>query len=104
MRRPTDGAARALRSTARGARSLHRRELNPALAALGWDPPRYMGTAFQNAWINKAMWQAIEGWIGLDQYDEGNLIGQRFLDEFGQAFAGRPRAECVALFRIAPSS
>jgi ABC-type branched-subunit amino acid transport system substrate-binding protein len=65
-------------------------KVNPALAALGWDPPRYMGTAFQNAWINQAMWQAIEGWIGLDQYDEGNLVGQRFLDEFEQAFGRRP--------------
>ena len=26
--------------------------VNPALRALGWDPPRFMGTAFQNAWIN----------------------------------------------------
>jgi len=31
--------------------------VNPALAALGWDPPRYMGTAFQNAWINPIMWR-----------------------------------------------
>ena len=64
--------------------------VNPALAALGWDPPRYMGTAFQNAWINRAMWQAIEGWTGLDQYDEGNRVGQSFLDEFQQAFGRRP--------------
>ena len=26
------------------------------------------------------MWQAFLGWIGVDQYDEGNLIGQEFLD------------------------
>ena len=44
--------------------------VNPALEALGWDPPRFMGTAFQNAWINDVMWNAIVGWIGLDQYDE----------------------------------
>lgn len=64
--------------------------VNPALAALGWDPPRFMGTAFQNAWINPVMWRAIEGWTGLDQYDEGNRVGQRFLDEFEQAFGRRP--------------
>jgi len=64
--------------------------VNPALAALGWDPPRFMGTAFQNAWINPVMWRAIEGWIGLDQYDEGNKVGQRFLDEFAEAFGRRP--------------
>jgi hypothetical protein len=65
-------------------------QVNPALAALGWDPPRYMGTAFQNAWINQAMWQAIEGWVGLDQYDEGNLVGQNFLDAFEAEFGRRP--------------
>lgn len=64
--------------------------VNPALEALGWDPPRFMGTAFQNAWINPVMWKAIEGWTGLDQYDEGNKVGQRFLDEFQQAFGRRP--------------
>ncbi|MCB2073761.1 MAG: ABC transporter substrate-binding protein [Novosphingobium sp.] len=64
--------------------------VNPALAALGWDPPRFMGTAFQNAWVNPVMWQAILGWTGLDQYDEGNELGQRFLDEFEKAFGRRP--------------
>lgn len=64
--------------------------VNPALRALGWDPPRFMGTAFQNAWINPVMWQAIEGWTGLDQYDEGNRVGQAFLDEFAAAFGRRP--------------
>ncbi|MFA7603820.1 MAG: ABC transporter substrate-binding protein [Novosphingobium sp.] len=65
--------------------------VNPALAELGWDPPRYMGTAFQNAWVSPVMWRAIEGWIGLDQYDEGNPVGQAFLDEFEIAFGRRPQ-------------
>ncbi|HEX8056917.1 MAG TPA: ABC transporter substrate-binding protein, partial [Novosphingobium sp.] len=65
-------------------------QVNPALKALDWDPPRYMGTAFQNAWINPAMWQAILGWTGLDQYDEGNKVGQAFLDEFAAAYGRRP--------------
>jgi ABC-type branched-subunit amino acid transport system substrate-binding protein len=64
--------------------------VNPALQAQGWDPPRFMGTAFQNAWINPVMWRAIEGWTGLDQYDEGNAVGQRFLDDFQAAFGRRP--------------
>jgi ABC-type branched-subunit amino acid transport system substrate-binding protein len=64
--------------------------VNPALAELDWDPPRFMGTAFQNAWINPVMWRAIEGWTGLDQYDEANKVGQDFLDEFQQAFGRRP--------------
>jgi len=64
--------------------------VNPVLEELNWDPPRYMGTAFQNAWINPIMWNAILGWTGLDQYDEGNLVGQRFLDEYQAAYGRRP--------------
>ena len=65
--------------------------VNPALEALDWDPPRFMGTAFQNAWINPIMWNAILGWTGLDQYDEGNLVGQAFLDQYeASATAGGP--------------
>src|SRR5262249_61597299 len=68
--------------------------VTPALPALGWAPPRYMGTAFQNAWINDVMWQAILGWTGLDQYDEGNVVGQQFLDRF-EAEHGRRPQYCV---------
>ena len=35
--------------------------------------PGTPGTAFQNAWINPIMWNAILGWTGVDQYDEANL-------------------------------
>ena len=65
--------------------------VNAVLAALGWDPPRYMGTAFQNAWINPIMWQAILGWTGVDQYDESNRVGQQFLDRFEAAYGRRPQ-------------
>jgi hypothetical protein len=27
--------------------------INPALQERGWDPPRYLGTAFQNAWLHR---------------------------------------------------
>jgi ABC-type branched-subunit amino acid transport system substrate-binding protein len=64
--------------------------VNAALVALGWDPPRFMGTAFQNAWINDVIWNAIVGWVGLDQYDPSNQVGQRFLDEYDAAFGRRP--------------
>ena len=65
--------------------------VNPALRALGWDPPRFMGTAFQNAWINGRMWNALLGWTGIDQYDEGNTVGQRFLDRYEAAYGRRPQ-------------
>jgi branched-chain amino acid transport system substrate-binding protein len=64
--------------------------VNPALEALGWDPPRFTGTAWQNAWINPVMWNALLGWTGLDQYDEGNTVGQRFLDQYEAAHGRRP--------------
>ncbi|MDT5131191.1 MAG: branched-chain amino acid transport system substrate-binding protein [Mycobacterium sp.] len=64
--------------------------INPALEALNWDPPRFTGTAFQNAWVNPVMWNAFMGWTGVDQYDEGNLVGQRFLDQYNEAYGRRP--------------
>ena len=64
--------------------------LNAALQALDWDPPRFTSTAFQNAWINPVMWQAFMGWTGVDQYDEANPVGQRFLDEYEKAYGRRP--------------
>jgi len=68
--------------------------VNTALDALGWDPPRFMGTAFENAFINPLLWQAMMGWTGLDQYDEDNLVGQRFLDDYEDAYGRRPEI-CV---------
>ena len=64
--------------------------VNSALAALGWDPPRFTSTAFQNAWINPVLWNAFLGWTGVDQYDEANLLGQRFLDQYNAAYGRRP--------------
>jgi branched-chain amino acid transport system substrate-binding protein len=63
---------------------------NEALKGLDWDPPRFMGTAFENAWINELLWGVIQGWTGLDQYDEANPVGQRFLDEYEVAYGRRP--------------
>jgi ABC-type branched-subunit amino acid transport system substrate-binding protein len=68
--------------------------LSPVLAQLEWDPPRYMGTAFQNAWIHEVMWRAIEGWTGCDQYDETNPVGQEFLDLY-ESHVGRRPEYCV---------
>ena len=65
--------------------------VNAALEELGWDPPRFTGTAFQNAWINPVLWKAILGWTGIDQYDEGNLVGQHFLDQYEGGYGRRPQ-------------
>jgi ABC-type branched-subunit amino acid transport system substrate-binding protein len=70
--------------------------VNPALQEIGWDPPRFLGTAFQNAWLHPVMWNAILGWTGLDQYDEDNRVGQEFLDRFATRYGRRPEY-CVPL-------
>jgi branched-chain amino acid transport system substrate-binding protein len=64
--------------------------VNPVLRSIGWDPLRLMGTAFQNAWFHEAAWQAMLGWTGVDQYDEDNQVGQRFLDRFQEVHGRRP--------------
>ena len=68
--------------------------INPVLQELDWDPPRFMGTSFQNAWINEIVWNAVVGWTGLDQYDDANTVGQQFLDRY-QARYGRRPEYCV---------
>jgi branched-chain amino acid transport system substrate-binding protein len=65
-------------------------KINEALRALQWDPPRYMGTAFEDAYGSSEIWEPFVGWIGLEQYDEGNAVGQRFLDRFEQVYGRRP--------------
>ncbi len=64
--------------------------INPALQALAWNPPRYMGTAFQNGWLTDVLWGALQGWVGIDQYDEDNEVGQAFLDRFAEHTGRRP--------------
>jgi branched-chain amino acid transport system substrate-binding protein len=69
--------------------------INPALEAVDWDPPRFTTTAFQNAWVNPIMWNAFLGWVGVDQYDEGNAIGQDFLDRYAKRYNGSRPEYCV---------
>ena len=64
--------------------------VNDALAALDWDPPRYMGTSWENGYMNDEIFRAHLGWIGLEQYDESNMVAQQFLDRFAEKFGRRP--------------
>lgn len=61
-----------------------------AMQALEWDPPRFMGTSFQNAWLNEIVWSSMVGWTGVDQYDASNQVGQEFLDRYAKRFDRRP--------------
>ena len=71
--------------------------INPALEAIGWDPPRFTTTAWQNAWVNPIMWNAFMGWTGVDQYDEANQIGQDFLDSYAKKYDGSRPEFCVTV-------
>jgi len=65
--------------------------LNTALARLGWAPPRYTTTAWEDAFVSRAMREAYLDWIGLDLYDERNPVAMTFLDRFERRFGRRPQ-------------
>ena len=69
-----------------------------ALREFDWDPPRYMGTAFETG-FNEQLWDAYLGWIGLEQYDEANPVGQEFLDRFEAEYGHRPEYYSPLLWR-----
>ena len=73
-------------------------EINVALRELDWDPPRYMGTAFETGFY-EYLWDAYQGWIGLEQYDEANAVGQEFLDRFEAEYGHRPEYYSPLLWR-----
>src|SRR3546814_4687719 len=50
-----------------------------------------MNTSFMTAAALPQGIQALRGWIGIDQYDEENLVGQRMLDRFEARFGYRPQ-------------
>jgi ABC-type branched-subunit amino acid transport system substrate-binding protein len=89
---------------------------NTALAEIGWDPPRYAGTAFEDAYASDELRAEYMGWVGLEQYDEENPVAQAFLDRYQAAYGKRPEyfmpvlihdmANCVieALANAAPLS
>ncbi|WP_158010875.1 ABC transporter substrate-binding protein [Tardibacter chloracetimidivorans] len=64
--------------------------VNAAMEKIGWVVPRYTVTNFLT-WHFGTDWQEqMRGWIGLDQYDERNQVGQRFLDRFEAKHGARP--------------
>ncbi|CAN5352433.1 hypothetical protein BH10PSE13_BH10PSE13_16710 [soil metagenome] len=64
--------------------------INAALDALGWSPPRYMGTSWEDGFLKSDIQEAFAGWVGLEQYDEENPITQAFLDRFEARYGHRP--------------
>lgn len=64
--------------------------MNEALAETGWNPRRYTTTAFEFAAVSQWWREQLAGWVGLDQYDERNAVGQAFLDRFEARHGRRP--------------
>ena len=64
-----------------------------ALRAIGWDPPRVMGTAFMFYSNSNAWAEGLEGWHGVDQLGEDganpnyNAMIRRFEERFGRTTA-----------------
>lgn len=53
---------------------------NPALEKLDWWPPRIMSTAFVRAERNPETARQLDGWHGVAQYDERNVVLHKALD------------------------
>jgi branched-chain amino acid transport system substrate-binding protein len=70
-----------------------------ALKALDWDPPRYMGTALESCYHSAPIWEAALGWVGLEQFDEGNQVATKFLDRFESVHGRRPEYCNGVIFR-----
>ena len=70
-----------------------------AFAELGWDPPRFMGTAFM-FYSNSSKWaDGLEGWHGVDQLGEdgANPNYEAMLERFEARFGRVSRNVVVAL-------
>ena len=62
---------------------------------LGWNPPRIMTTAIQFGYARPEWMEALEGWVGIDQYCEDNPLLEPFLDRFEKRFGRRPHTNTV---------
>jgi ABC-type branched-subunit amino acid transport system substrate-binding protein len=70
-----------------------------AFDALGWDPPRVMGTAFMFYSNSNAWAKGLEGWHGIDQLGEdgANPNYEALIDRMEARFGRRTRNVVVAL-------
>lgn len=69
-------------------------EMNAAFTAAGWNPPRYMCTAFILCYCIPGWMRDLRGWIGVDQYDEANPVTQAMQARFAERFGYR-QDNCV---------
>ncbi len=65
------------------------RQLNNGLRNNDWDPQRIMTTAFIQASYNEFFAKLIDGWYGIDQYDERNTRLTDMLQRYKKANDGK---------------
>jgi branched-chain amino acid transport system substrate-binding protein len=65
--------------------------VRPALEELDWDPPRIQTTAFVSATYSEERARRLEGWVGVDQYDERNEVFAAVLRRFGGKYGYAPK-------------
>lgn len=71
------------------------RKSAPAFEELDWDPPRIMTTAFVGADMSPDKARRLNGWVGVDQYHEGNEVFQKVAGRWEKRFGEQPRG-CAA--------
>jgi branched-chain amino acid transport system substrate-binding protein len=72
--------------------------LNKAFEALDWRPVKVMNSGFVTAPILPEGLPSLKGWVGCDQYDEENVVGQDFLKRFEKSFNYRPENSLATVF------
>ena len=66
--------------------------LNKAFEKISWTPPhRLMSSSFMTAPALPEGVRSLMGWVGIDQYDEENVVAQAFLDRFEKRYGYRPQ-------------
>lgn len=83
----------------------HSRQLNPALARIGWDPPKVMNAAIMWALAGPDWMAALDGWFGIEQTINGhepesierNRNWLPLLERFERRFGYRPDDTMTAL-------
>ena len=65
-------------------------ELAAAIERAEWDPVRVANSAILTAASVPGGMATVKGWVGVDQYDEENLVSQRFLDGIEKSAGFRP--------------
>ncbi len=64
--------------------------INAALDRIGWQPKKYCPDSWEAAFMSQQILDSYyKGWVGLEQYDEENPVGERFMQRFEKKYGRR---------------